>query len=412
MLGISIRYEQPCFRSVYEAMQEIGVSSEDNDGTAILIWHDSLRECDYFSHLAPWQIVNRLPCISALCRKAPFAYLLQRMQKLIPSIYTFMPKTFILPAQYQEFKNAVELGDKTYIYKPDSSSQGSGIIIFKPKSEITIKEDSNLAVVQEYINSYLINNTKFDLRLYVLVASLNPLEIYVYRNGLARFCSEEITTDSKFGQLSNVTINQANPNADISEVSQLVSDIAQQIEKDGISMKELWQRIDNAIVLTIIAAHKTLSEAEKWYCPNLGYPRCFQILGFDILLDKNFDPWIMEVNRRPSLDYYRGKERRMKVGMIRDAVKIACPMEQAQIAINSRKWAWEKSSWTNFVKMTPSITAGVAEARDDVLQNSLFERAYPNPENPNSRNWEIARKVGDLLPIENMPGFNLADQPG
>lgn len=37
-------------------------------------------------------------------------------------------------------------------------------------------------------------------------------------------------------------------------------------------------------------------------------PRCFQILGLDILVDENLQCWLMEVNANPSLNVYNEKE--------------------------------------------------------------------------------------------------------
>ena len=36
-------------------------------------------------------------------------------------------------------------------------------------------------------------------------------------------------------------------------------------------------------------------------------PRCFQVLGLDILIDDNWFVWLMEVNANPSLNVYNDK---------------------------------------------------------------------------------------------------------
>ena len=48
------------------------------------------------------------------------------------------------------------------------------------------------SVVQRYLHRpYLIEDLKFDLRIYVLLAGVNPLRIFIHEMGLARFATEE-----------------------------------------------------------------------------------------------------------------------------------------------------------------------------------------------------------------------------
>jgi len=62
--------------------------------------------------------------------------------------------------------------------------------------------DKNLlliqCVVQIYLDKpFLINNLKFDFRLYVLVTCCDPLRIFVYNEGLARFATIEYEAPSE-----------------------------------------------------------------------------------------------------------------------------------------------------------------------------------------------------------------------
>ena len=67
------------------------------------------------------------------------------------------------------------------IVKPEASSQGKGIYLTKDIDEI---QEEN-CVVQFYIEKM-----KFDLRLYVLVSGINPLRIFLSKEGLARLATK------------------------------------------------------------------------------------------------------------------------------------------------------------------------------------------------------------------------------
>ena len=68
---------------------------------------------------------------------------------------------------------------KFYIIKPENNCQGKGIFIVDNPNKI---DKSSNFVVQEYIQKpLLINNLKFDLRIYVLITSVTPLRVYLYK---------------------------------------------------------------------------------------------------------------------------------------------------------------------------------------------------------------------------------------
>jgi tubulin polyglutamylase TTLL9 len=81
--------------------------------------------------------------------------------------------------------------------KPVGKAQGKGIFlinklsqVIKWKKQSNKEENAQLGkyIVQKYIeNPLLLGGKKFDMRIYLLVTNYNPLTIYIYRTGFARF---------------------------------------------------------------------------------------------------------------------------------------------------------------------------------------------------------------------------------
>ena len=116
------------------------------------------------------------------------------MYKLLPQEFNFVPKTWIMPTEYSQLvSHAIDMKKtqqkRTYILKPSNGAMGNGIKLYRNVEKIQPTENF---IVQEYIaNPYLLDNFKFDLRIYALVTSCDPLRAFIFNNGLVRLGTEK-----------------------------------------------------------------------------------------------------------------------------------------------------------------------------------------------------------------------------
>lgn len=302
--------------SVRECAVALGYRVTDSTAKSVINWHDSEGRIDIMHGLKPWQLYNHFPGIWAISRKVELAKNMERMRRMLPEIFSFHPKTFLLPMQYEEMKVFMTKGKKrkTLIVKPDRGSQGKGIIIVQDPSSLDDYVEN--AVAQTYIPPFLIDGYKFDLRIYVLVTSVEPLRIYIHKEGMARFCSEKYVKPrggnltNTYAHLTNYSLNKKNTNfianedADECDVGskRSMSSVFAEIEREGHDVGALQAKIDDIIRLTFASVQSSLVSSYRTAVPvNDGKSRCFEILGFDVMIDKAMDPWLIEVNCMPSL---------------------------------------------------------------------------------------------------------------
>ena len=168
------------------------------------------------------------------------------------------------------------------------------------------------SVISKYItNPLLINGHKFDLRIYVCVTCYEPLRIYVHQEGLARFASEtytqKINKQNKFMHLTNYSINKKNDKFIANEnVEQYnygykwsLGAFCKHLEQVGIDMNLLWSRIYDLIIKTLLCSENYVQASmKKNGCHRTN---CFELLGFDVLIDSDLKPWLLEVNISSSM---------------------------------------------------------------------------------------------------------------
>ncbi|KAL0213194.1 hypothetical protein RCL1_006820 [Eukaryota sp. TZLM3-RCL] len=305
-----------------------------------LYWQDRSAGLERVLRLNPYQRVNHFPGMSEIARKDNLARNLMRMYKLHSEQYDFFPLTWVIPQELSDFRAFLskKKTKTTFICKPDASCQGKGIVLTRnPIDDVT--EDDN-CVVQEYLaKPYLINGTKFDLRIYALIYSVDPLIIYLYNEGLGRFCTEKYVEPSSrnlenaYMHLTNYAINkhnetfvQNNQPGDSSMASKWsLSGVMRYLASEGHDIVSVWNGVKDGIIKTLLAIQPTLAHTYRTVVGATGHNNqslCFEILGFDFILDHRLKPLLLEVNHSPSFSCDSTLDLEIKTNLITDSLKL------------------------------------------------------------------------------------------
>ncbi|XP_042323392.1 tubulin polyglutamylase TTLL4 isoform X2 [Sceloporus undulatus] len=247
--------------------------------------------------------------------------------------FNFLPQSFILPQDIKLLRKAWEdCGSRQkWIVKPPASARGIGIQVIHKWTQLPKRRP---LLVQRYLHKpYLIGGSKFDLRIYVYVTCYDPLRVYLFKDGLVRFASCKYSSSmkslsNKYMHLTNYSINKKNieykSNADETACQGhkwALKALWNYLSQKGVDSEAIWEKIKDIVVKTIIASEPYIINLVKMY---VRRPYCcHELFGFDVMLDENLKPWILEVNISPSLHSNSPLDVSIKGQMVRDALNLA-----------------------------------------------------------------------------------------
>ncbi|XP_068814501.1 tubulin polyglutamylase TTLL13 isoform X1 [Struthio camelus] len=319
------------YDSVRRAAQSCGLKEVGENEDWTIYWTDYSVSLERVMEMKRFQKINHFPGMTEICRKDLLARNLNRMLKLFPKEYDIFPRTWCLPADYGDFQAYSRVRkNRTFICKPDSGCQGRGIFITRNPKEI---KHGERMICQQYISKpFLIDGFKFDMRIYVLVTSCDPLKIFVYKEGLARFATMRYIEPSSSNlddicmHLTNYAINKHNENFvrdDTVGSKRKLSTLNAWMMDNSYNTKKLWEDIEDIVIKTLISAHPVVKHNYQSCFPNHTTGcACFEILGFDILLDRKLKPWLLEVNHSPSFTTDSRLDREVKDALLCDTINL------------------------------------------------------------------------------------------
>ncbi|XP_052528607.1 tubulin polyglutamylase TTLL13-like isoform X5 [Tympanuchus pallidicinctus] len=257
-------------------------------------WTDCSVSLERVMEMKRFQKINHFPGMIEICRKDLLARNLNRMLKLFPKEYNIFPRTWSLPADYGDFQAyRRRRKNRTFICKPDSGCQGRGIFITRDPGEI--------------------------------------------RHGEHMICQQYISKGDICMHLTNYAINKRNANFvqdDTMGSKRKLSTLNAWMMDNSYNTTKLWEDIEDIIIKTLISAHPVVKHNYQSCFPNHTTScACFEILGFDILLDRNLKPWLLEVNHSPSFTTDSHLDREVKDALLFDTINLinvhACSKRKA-----------------------------------------------------------------------------------
>ncbi|ULT89118.1 hypothetical protein L5515_007789 [Caenorhabditis briggsae] len=312
-----------------------------------VIWMGAPVKSVKMRELMPWQRLNQFPRSTELTKKDRLYENIERSKSIFGEAYDFIPEFYVTPRENQKMEIAFDrvLKEVTaaggelcfpgeFIVKPTNSRQGKGI--FFANSMADIPAEGPLLVSRYLKDPYLVNNHKFDLRIYVAVTSFYPLVAYVYSEGLARLASRPYDTSAssadsnEYVHLTNYSINK-NSTSFVRNESMSSEDLGHKwtlgallryVENEGKDAKLLMLRIEDLIVKSLLSIQNSVATASRttlrFACTN------FELFGFDVLVDQALKPWLLEVNLSPSLACDAPLDSLLKTRLIADLLNLAC----------------------------------------------------------------------------------------
>ena len=293
-----------------------------------------------FSNLFSFQKVNHLINNRIVHRKDLLHKHIMRVRRLNKKnneIFDIMPLTFLLSKEYvnfvEEFHKYKEIDDyNIWIVKPVGKSRGKGIFLIDNISDVPLNDTF---LVQKYLTNPLLldEGYKFDMRIYCLVTSVNPLEMFLYKDGFARVSNELYNMDitNIKVHLTNAAIQNKNAKKSSNyekiyggskiSLDMLRTKLSRQYNIDFDYL--IWPQVKDIIIKVFACCQNDIP-----YCPST-----FEMFGFDVIIDTNYRCWLLEINSSPSLERSNVLDDEIKLPLVQDIIKIIDPIDVDKLAL-------------------------------------------------------------------------------
>ena len=211
----------------------------------------------------------------------------------------------------KEFKK-----ENLYILKKNIQ-QKQGLYLSNNLNDI-IKKQYNYKIIQKYINNtFLINNRKITLRIYLLIIyKNNKLYYYIHKNGKCLYTTKDYKSDiNNYNDYKLfITSDPTTLNKNIYNINPItLFDLKNYLENNNYDYDLLYKNIYNNCKLLKNAFNEILFNKNK-----NSNTVCFQLFGLDYIFNNNLDVYLLEINKGPNMSPTLKKDYELKYNVLED----------------------------------------------------------------------------------------------
>ena len=178
-------------------------------------------------------------------------------------------------------------------------------------------------MIQKYLEKPLLyQGRKFDIRMWIMFMTNRENDVYIFKEGHLKATSLKYNPDSNdlFVHLTNYSVQKHNIHFSKIEIGNEIPFYEFQRELDrkktGINfIKDIYPKIVRIVRLTGGAAIQGKMNF-------MNIKNCFEIFGYDFILDENYKPYLLEINTNPGLEISSPLINQLLPRMIDDAFKL------------------------------------------------------------------------------------------
>ncbi|GFG31355.1 hypothetical protein Cfor_12923 [Coptotermes formosanus] len=282
-------------KHVYLVFERLGFERRNDSDWDVLWAHMYPFRVLYSSlrNLEPHQKVNHFPGSGYITQKVDLA----------TSGIPYIPAAFRIPVDVDKlFKYAKMNPESLFVQK---SNDHRGISITKVEN-LNLKAEGTF--VQEYVGRpLLVDGHKFDIGVYTIQTSIDPLRVYIYNGDMIlRFCPEKYHPFDPAVLDKYVVGDDYLPTWEVPSLQKYYVDL-------GFSMKEslsaylkdmgkdpnkIWDQIDDALRHAYLKTEPLMIKSAANYRSKRNF---FEMVRFDFVVDEDLNVYIMEANMSPNL---------------------------------------------------------------------------------------------------------------